>query len=397
MKSLDIEQAYEELIASPVTDTKTQFVFDAINELKKINTEVTSTTEAFGYKLFPDTRVHIGEYGKADELNTRFFCHNNGSALSSFSKEEIALVTGFGTTDSPSPGTLSMIFRLLELQKNAGIYVSAIVSDFGTLNSRNIHADTSAKLTLQFIQFIENLGFDYNCGELRTHNNKAYGALLPLVTSCLSISDFVEYTEATDNQYQNLEIFRGDFAMYTYKAMMATDILLPLVIHNKKAIVVTTGLEEHYHPNFARFVGNRFKELGGGYDSLIPDCFQISALYSKMINGFFPYAKMSRSIPGSSLCIGDTEKSITEKIRLSDDISNIVIYQMMELMTGWDEHKIQSAKRALLENNGWKEYKEEFLSLLLSLKKIWENSKPKNYVSFSDFVFGGINRNTVDA
>ena len=344
-----------------------------------------------------DRPANIGEYGKADELNTRFLCHNNGSALSSFSKEEIALVTGFGTTDSPSPGTLSMIFRLLELQKNAGIYVSAIVSDFGTLNSRNIHADTSAKLTLQFIQFIENLGFDYNCGELRTHNNKAYGALLPLVTSCLSISDFVEYTEATDNQYQNLEIFRGDFAMYTYKAMMATDILLPLVIHNKKAIVVTTGLEEHYHPNFARFVGNRFKELGGGYDSLIPDCFQISALYSKMINGFFPYAKMSRSIPGSSLCIGDTEKSITEKIRLSDDISNIVIYQMMELMTGWDEHKIQSAKRALLENNGWKEYKEEFLSLLLSLKKIWENSKPKNYVSFSDFVFGGINRNTVDA
>ena len=65
---------------------------------------------------------------------------------------------------------------------------------------------------MAIFSMIENLGFDYNCGELRTHNNKAYGALLPLVTSCLSISDFVEYTEATDNQYQNLEIFRGDFA-----------------------------------------------------------------------------------------------------------------------------------------------------------------------------------------
>lgn len=396
MKSLDIEQAYKELLASPAKDTEGSCLVDAINELNKINFEVASTTETFGYKLFPDTSVHIGEYGKANELNTRFLCHNNGTALSSFSTEEIALVTGFGTTDSPSPGTLSMIFRLLELQKNAGVYVSAIVSDFGTLNSRNINADTSAKLTLQFIQFIENLGFDYNCGELRSHNNKDYGALLPLVTSCLSISDFAEYTEATDNQYRNLDIFRGDYAMYTYKAMMATDILLPLVAHNKKAIVVTTGLEEHYHPNFARFVGNRFKELGGGYESLVPDCFQISALYSKMINGFFPYAKMSRSIPGSSLCIGDSEKSITEKIGLSDDISNIVIFQMMELMTGWDEVKILSAKKALLENQGWKEYKEDFLTLLLSLKKMWEKSKPKNYISFSNFVFGNSDRHTYD-
>ena len=396
MKSLDIEQAYKKLVVSLTADSETSYLVDSINELNKINSEISSTTDKFGYKLFPDTSVHIGEYGKADELNTRFLCHNNGTALGSFSKDEIALVTGFGTTDSPSPGTLSMIFRLLELQKKAGIYVSAIVSDFGTLNSRNIDADTSAKLTLQFIQFIENLGFDYNCGELRSHNDKDYGALLPLVTSCLSISDFAEYTEATDNQYHNLEIFRGDFAMYTYKAMMATDILLPLVVHNKKAVVVTTGLEEHYHPNFARFVGNRFKELGGGYDSLVPDYFQISALYSKMINGFFPYAKMSRSIPDSSLCIGDSEKSIAEKIRLSDDISNIVICQMMELMSGWEEEKILSAKKAFLENHGWKEYKEDFLCLLLSLKKIWEDNKPKNYISFSNFVFGNNNRNTSD-
>ena len=234
MGLLDIEQAYQQLVASQSTDTEAPYVIDAINELNKINHEIASTTEKFGYKLFPDATVHIGEYGKGDEFNTRFLCHNNGTALSSFSKEEIALVTGFGTTDSPSPGTLSMIFRLLELQKNAGVYVSAIVSDFGTLNSRNIDADTSANLTLQFIQFMENLGFDCKCGELRSHNDKDYGALLPLVTSCLSISDFAEYTEATDNQYHNLDIFRGDFAMYTYKAMMATDILLPLVAHNSK-------------------------------------------------------------------------------------------------------------------------------------------------------------------
>ena len=69
---------------------------------------------------------------------------------------------------------------------------------------------------------------------------------------------------------------------------------------------------------------------------------------------------------------------------------------MMELMTGWNKEKIQSAKKALFENHGWEEYKEEFLSLLLSLKRIWENSKPKNYISFSNFVFGNNNRNALD-
>lgn len=392
MKSLDINKAYKDAVVSPLTDTKVPYVLEAIEELNRINTEISETAKKYGYKMFPDSSVSIGEFGKTGELNSRFICHNNGTALSSFSADEIALVTGFGTTDSPSPGTLSMIFRLLEIQKQSGVFVSTIVSDFGTLNSRNIDADRSAKLALQFIHFIEKLGFDYCKGEIRTHNHKEYGALFPLVTSCLSLRDFLSYTEATDHQYQNLNIFRGDFAMYTYKAMMATDILLPLAVYNKKAIVVTTGLEEHYHPNFARFVGNRFKEIGGGYETIIPDDFQISALYSKMINGFFPYAKMSRSIPESSLCIGDSEQSIIEKIRLNDDISNIVIYQMMELMSGWNDSKIDSARISLIEENGWKEYKEEFLQLLLSLKATWKDCEPKNYVSFSNYVFDKNNK-----
>ena len=59
------------------------------------------------------------------------------------------------------------------------IYVSAIVSDFGTLNSRNIDANSSAKNTIHLLNFIEQLGFDFNKGDLRTHNNKKYCELLP--------------------------------------------------------------------------------------------------------------------------------------------------------------------------------------------------------------------------
>lgn len=386
MSTININEAYKARLASSGKEERS--IFYALKELDKINKEIADTTRDNGYILFPDSSVHIGEYGNNGEISRRYICHNNGTALSKFANDEIALVTGFGTTDSPSPGTLSMIFRLLDMQKKAGIYVSAIVSDFGTLNSRNINANVSANLTRHFICFIEELGFDTQKGELRTHNDRDFGRLLPLVTSCLSIQDFKNYTEATDNLYKDLKIFRDDFAIYTYKAMMATDILLPIVSKNKKAIAVITGLEEHYHPNFARFVGNQFKRIGGGYETLIPDDFQISALYSKMINGFFPYAKMSRSIPASALCIGDTERNIIEKFKLTDDISNLVIYQMMEQMSMWDESKLDSAKLALEQDCGWVNYKEEFMEYFLSLHNIWKKCTPKQYTSFSQFVFG---------
>lgn len=387
MRTLDINDAYSKYLMNNVVSQDSLKVKSAIEELGKINREISETSKRFGYELFPDKTVRIGNYGANDEIARRFLCHNQGDRISKYSPDDIALVTGFGTTDSPSPGTLSMIFRMLDMQKNAGVFVSAIVSDFACLNSRNIDPNISARLSMQFLSFIENLGFDCTKGELRTHKNKEYGMLLPLATSVLSIAEFNDYTEATDNQYKELNIFRGDFAMYTYKVMMATDILLPIAAHNKKAVIVTTGLEEHYHPNFARYVANKFRQIGGGYETIIPQDFQISAFYSKMINGFYPYAKMSRSIPDSSLCIGDSETEIISKLSLDDDISNIVIYQMMELTSGWDDTKLNCAKTAFEEDNGWKDYKEEFKEFFLYLHNLWEKSKPKEYVSFSKYVF----------
>ncbi len=387
MRTLNINYAYSQYLRN---HSKAQNDFRAknvIEELGRINLEISETSRRFGYKLFPDEKVYIGEYGLNGEIARRFLCHNQGERISQYSIDDIALVTGFGTTDSPSPGTLSMIFRMLDMQKNTGIYVSAIVSDFACLNSRRINPDISARLSIQFINFIENLGFDFTKGELRTHKNKEYGKFIPIVTSTLSISEFNDYKEATDNQYKELNIFRGDFALYTYKAMMATDILLPIAAHNKKAVLVTTGLEEHYHPNFARYVANKFRKMGGGYETIIPEDFQISAFYSKVINGFYPYAKMSRSIPESSLCIGDSESEIINKLSLDDEVSNIVIYQMMESMSGWDDIKLNLAKRAFEEDKGWKDYKEEFMEFFLYLHSLWRKSEPKDYVSFSNYVF----------
>ena len=383
-----IEQAYKELLKTSAGGMNDASIAAAVDEFQKIDLEVNHTAEKFGYEFFPDASVHMGAYGRSRELDDSFLCHNQGAALARFAPDQIAVVTGFGTTGSPSPGTLSMIFRLLDIQKNADIYVSTIISDFGTLNSRNTTPDASSRLAEQFIGFIAELGFDAQKGELRTHKNKEYCTLLPIVTSCLSSKDFDEYTEATDDQYKKLNIFRGDFAMCTYKAMMATDILLPLVVKGKKAVVVITGLEEHYHPNFARFVGERFKILSGGYETLLPDMFHVSAFYTKMINGFFPYAKMSRSIPGSSLCIGDSESEIISKVRLSDKISNIVILQMMESMPGWSKMGKDEISNAFEDEFRWKYVKEDFLEMLLGLRKKWLRCAPKKYYSFVRYAFG---------
>ena len=60
---------------------------------------------------------------------------------------------------------------------------------------------------------------------------------------------------------------------------------------------------------------------------------------------------------------------------------------MMELMSGWDEKKLDNARHSFEEDNGWEKFKGEFLELFLELHNIWEKCTPKQYFLFSNFVF----------
>lgn len=64
----------------------------------------------------------ISNYGKEGELNLKYLCSDNLDKISNVDIKDLALVTGFGPTNSPTAGTLSMIFRIIEMQKNRNIY-----------------------------------------------------------------------------------------------------------------------------------------------------------------------------------------------------------------------------------------------------------------------------------
>src|SRR5690606_29220879 len=93
-----------------------------------------------------------------------------------------------------------------------------------------------------------------------------------------------------------------------------TDIILPIVRDKKRGVIVPVGLEEHHHPYLARIALNRMKLKSGGVDSLVSQDAVIGSLYGKLISGLFPYVKMSKSIPDSSINVGDSEKELHRKI-----------------------------------------------------------------------------------
>lgn len=347
-------------------------------ELLSIHEKIVSTQESQRYLSFPDAHVYIGEYGKNGEIASRYLCHNNGQVLGGIDPQDLAIVTGFGMTGSPSPGTLSMIFRAIEMQRDMGAWVSIIVSDFGTISSRQVKVTEVLRRAERFFTFIQEIGFDATTGELRSHRSSEYLSMVEVISSLLSVSDFRDYTEATDDLYTSLGLLTPDFAMMHYRVLMAADILLPLVTAGKRHTLVTTGLEEHYHPTFARRVIRKIIASERGFRDLLPEGADVSAFYTRTIHGAYPYPKMSRSIPGSGIFLDDDEDTIRRFFESTDPVTNVVILEIMDLATDWPLAKCMDAQAALMERDPrWNEYKEELIDLFLRLRRLWLRCEPK--------------------
>ena len=261
-----------------------------------------------------------------------------------FRSNEVALVTGFGPTNSPTAGTLSVIFRLLEIQKKTKIYCHVIISDLGALNSRRKKLADLLKVSERFKRFIKKLGFDYKLGAIRTHNYFDLLRVASLTSSVLSVNDFEQNKEATEDMYERLKISGNDFSTMVDKNFTVADILLPAIRDRKKLVLVVAGLEEHYYPKLSRDVIGRLKKEKGGLRELVSHNPSVCAAYGKIIEGLFPYVKMSKSIPESSINIGNTCAEIKEKILNCGDRNEHVILQMMEVASDWNQLKIKRAK-----------------------------------------------------
>jgi len=349
-----------------------------LKELEYSNKKLDQMIKDFKYTKFPnDIRLH--NYGKINELNSKYLCYDNLKIFNKIPAKELAIVTGFGPTNSPTAGTLCSIFRVLELQKHTGIYTHIIISELSALNSRQKPLNELIRNTHQFISFIKKLGFDEKKGEIRTHNHHDHARVFSLVSSVLSTEDLLENREITNDMYQRLQLLGNDFSKMVSRTYTMTDIILPIIRDKKRGVIVPVGLEEHHHPHLARIALNRMKLKKGGVDSLVRQDAEIGALYGKLINGLFPYVKMSKSIPDSSINIGDSKKELHRKIIDCGKRNEEIILQMILLASNWSPNKLIEAKSAfenlITDYKRWEKWKYEYLNFFIEIKTLWEKSK----------------------
>lgn len=355
----------------------------ALKELEYSNRKLGKIIETFGYTRFPhDLRFH--GYGHNEELNGKYLCYSNLDTFGEIPAKDLAIVTGFGPTNSPTAGTLSSIFRVLELQKRTGIHTHIIISELSALNSRQKPLDDLIQNAHQFISFIKKLGFDETRGEIRTHNYHDHARVFSLVSSVLSTKDLLENREVTSDTYKRLRLLGNDFSKMVSRTFTITDIILPLVRDGKRAVIVPVGLEEHHHPHLARIAVERLKLKAGGVNRLIRQDAEIGALFNRLIGGFFPYVKMSKSIPDSSINLGDSPEELHRKIIDCGERSEEVILQMMVLASNWSPARLRDAESAFknrTEDYGsWKETKHEYLKFFTEVKNLWEQSKYRSKI-----------------
>ncbi|MFH1388242.1 MAG: hypothetical protein ABIG88_02995, partial [Patescibacteria group bacterium] len=112
-------------------------------------------------------KISLGSISDTEFLRSKFSCHYNLEKFNDVPKSRQHLITGFGPTNAPTGGTLSMILRALFFERKTGIDSTIIISNLGAFNSRNINIEKIDYLTERFIKFIRVLGYK---GELRTHN-----------------------------------------------------------------------------------------------------------------------------------------------------------------------------------------------------------------------------------
>lgn len=353
----------------------------ALKDLQYTQKEISRIISRNHYGVFPDHGVRIGHYGAEDGLSRFFLCHDNGTAGKRATRRDSALVTGFGPTNSPTAGTLSVIFRIREIQRRTGFYTHIIISDLGAFNSRKKPLSSLYGNARRFVRFIEKLGFDKSRGEIRTHANHDFLKAFALSSSVLTIKDFLHNEEATEEMYKRLNLQGNDFSVMVDKTFTVTDILLPILRDKARTVVVVAGLEEHYYPQLARIAVERLRNTGGGLNEMIAPDASVCAFYGRLIEGLFPYVKMSKSIPESSINVGEPEAQISRKILSSEPRNEHVVLQMMELASDWNAEKLKRAAAAFAKAGAdpspWVGFKREYLRFILRVKKIWDSTEDR--------------------
>lgn len=325
----------------------------------------------------------VGSVSEPSFLKSKFSCHYNLSKFNEVPRSKQHLVTGFGPTNAPTGGTLSMILRAIFFERETGIDSTIIISNLGAFNSRNISLAKIDYLTDRFIKFIRALGYQ---GELRTHNDFDLLVASSFTSKMLNIKDFLENKEATTDLYKKLGIQGKDFPTFIDANFTIADILLPSILEKKERILVFVGIEEYYFPKLANMVLKRFNKY---YENqFVPYNTAVSAVFSNLIEGLNGFPKMSKSIPDSSINLDDSKDDLEKKILRCSLKDEKIILQMINLVSDWDLKKINDANEAFVKRGQeWITFKKDYLNYFMDIKKAWENTSNSKYKFKLDSLF----------
>ncbi len=332
--------------------------------------ELARIPEQEGYVAVPHD-LAIGRESRPGYFAAKFLCHDRAPTVNDVPLDKAAIVTGFGPTNSPTAGTLSVLLKAISLQRRTGIYTEIIISDLGAWNSRNLDWQTIERNTGRFLDFIAACGFDLGHGSVRTHKDNYNLVTSGVISKYLREEDFSENREATDRLYDVMQLRGSHFSVMIDVLYTVADILKPL-FEGRDRVLMLSGIEEHYFTRLARTVLQRMTDGG---EAFVAPTAQIGALYARLIGGLHPHPKMSKSIPASAINIGDSPTGIEDKILRCHPLDDAVILQMMELVSDWEPERIESARLAFEQRADsplrWTAYKREYADFFLGLASLW--------------------------
>ncbi len=291
-------------------------------------------------------------------------------------RKSLAVVTGFGPTNAPTAGTLSVMLGTVELQRRLHVPMTVVVSDLGAWNSRNVAWSTLVQVRDQMFAFLVALGLDPDTADLRSHLDHDNLIRAGRVARYLSRADFRQHRESLLELYVDHGLLGSEVGVVIDSLYTIADVLGPFDSGATRVLMVS-GTEEAYFTDLARLVLQRQADAG---ELSLHWKGRIGALYFRVLEGLAGYPKMSKSIPESSIHLTMTPEEITDRVMSLDEASQPAVLSAIELSSGWDVTDIVRAREAFTDRaacpGAWRAARREFCHTFARYAATWRRCAP---------------------
>lgn len=308
---------------------------------------------------------------------TRRFTHHDRlqDVLPLDTGRPLAVVTGFGPTNAPTAGTLSVMLGVIELQRHLQVPMTVVISELGAWNSRNVPWSQLTDVRDQMFAFMRAIGLDSSAGfapvQLRSHTDHANLVRCGRIARFLSRQDFLDHHEDLVDLYQDHGLLGSEVGLTVDALYTVADILGPAE-EGAARVLMLSGLEESYFTELSRLVLQRQREAG---ELSLGWQVDLGALYFRVLQGLGGYPKMSKSIPASGIHLGMHDDEITARVLAHDEASQRPLLSAIELSSGWTMSEIDQARAAYRRRRkepvGWDLTKRRFAETFTTYAKIW--------------------------